>query len=151
MRITLATWVVGAPYVIALLLFVFYRNAGTPAEIAATNLTWSLYLAVLTAGYAMSSFVLIGRDMSKRNLETDFISCFWPYFCVLGLIEFEPRFRGAVDVLWASREDSPLLFQSLGLIFVPCMVAFFVVQALMDPELGYIEVDFDKLKQRVGF
>jgi len=120
-RITLATWVVGTPYVIALLLFVFYRNAGTPAEIAATNLTWSLYLGALTAGYAVSSFVLIGRDMTKRNLETDFISCFWPYFCVLGLI------------------------------FVPCMVAFFVVQALMDPELGYIDIDFDKLKQRFSF
>ena len=148
MRTTLATVVIGLPYIVALIIFAMFRESGDPVADKASTLTWGLYLGALAAGYALSSIILIDRDHKRSNILNDFISSFWPYVTVMGLVQVEPRFRQAFDLLWASRTEDFLMFRVLGLIYVPCFIAFAAVQMMMDPELGHVEVNLTNMKFR---
>lgn len=146
MRSTLATVVLGFPYIVALLLFTMFSGSGDPQLDRANGLVWGGYLASLTVGYAISTFVLLDRDMKRANIVRDFVSTFLPYVTVLGLVQAEPRFRQAFDVLWASRTEDFMIFQVLGLIYVPCFISFATIQMMMDPELGHVEVNLPSLR-----
>ncbi len=143
MRTTVASIVLGLPYILALSLFVVFSDGGT-AQV--NPFVWPLYLGALAGGYAGFALLLTDRDPGTNHYASDFLGSFWPYLCMIGIVEAEPRFRSAFDVLWVTRMDGPLLIQTLGLMCIPCAVTFATLQMILDPELGHVEVNLSPLR-----